>query len=70
MTHMSQAAFTTLESERLILRRFTDDDLVPFLAYLNDPLVSRYQSWETYSEQQARDVIEKQKSLEPGMPGQ
>lgn len=68
--HMSTAAFTTLESERLILRRFRDGDLVPFLAYLNDPLVARYQSWESYTEQQAREVIEKQKRLEPGIAGQ
>jgi RimJ/RimL family protein N-acetyltransferase len=63
-------AFTTIESQRLILRRFTDADLVPFLAYLNDPEVARYQSWESYTEQQAREVIEKQKDLVPGLPGQ
>lgn len=65
-----QTAFTRLESARLILRRFADADLVPFLAYLNDPLVARYQSWESYTEQQAREAIEKQKNLEPGLPGQ
>lgn len=62
--------FTRLESARLILRRFADTDLVPFLAYLNDPLVARYQSWESYTEQQGREAIEKQKNLEPGLPGQ
>lgn len=67
---MSRAAFTYLESGRLILRRFRDNDLTAFLAYLNDPLVARYQSWESYTEQQAREVIEKQKTLEPGIPGQ
>jgi RimJ/RimL family protein N-acetyltransferase len=67
---MKQAAFTSLESARLVLRRFTDADLVPFLAYLNDPLVARYQTWDSYTEQQARDVIEKQKNLDPGLPGQ
>jgi len=67
---MHKVAFTTLESERLILRRFADGDLLPFLAYMNDPLVARYQTWESYSEQQARDVIEEQKSLDPGLPGQ
>ena len=65
-----QVAFTRLESARLILRRFADADLVPFLAYLNDPLVARYQSWESYTEQQAREAIEKQQNLEPGLPGQ
>jgi RimJ/RimL family protein N-acetyltransferase len=40
------ASFISLESERLILRRFNDDDLAAFLNYLNDPLVAKYQSWE------------------------
>ncbi|HEX5709343.1 MAG TPA: GNAT family protein [Pyrinomonadaceae bacterium] len=66
---MNKAAFTPLESERVLLRRFTEADLPPFLAYLNDPLVARYQTWESYTEQQAKDVIEEQKNLEPGVPG-
>lgn len=66
---MTKASFSTLETERLILRRFSDDDLAPFLAYLNDPSVARYQTWESYTEEQAREVIEKQKNLEPGLPG-
>ena len=66
---MNKAPFTSLESERLLLRRFTEADLIPFLAYLNDPLVARYQTWESYTEQQAREVIEQQKNLEPGVPG-
>lgn len=67
---MDETAFTTIESPRLILRRFRDADLVPFLAYLNDPDVARYQSWESYTEQQAREVIDKQKQASPGIPGQ
>jgi len=64
------AVFTSIESPRLILRRFADADLEPFLAYLNDPLVARYQSWESYTEEQARAVIEQQKNRSPGQPGQ
>jgi RimJ/RimL family protein N-acetyltransferase len=67
---MKHTPFTSLESERLILRRFKDADLEPFLAYLNDPVVARYQSWDAYTREQAIDVIEKQKTLEPGLPGQ
>jgi RimJ/RimL family protein N-acetyltransferase len=67
---MDKTAFTAIESARLILRRFADADLSTFLAYLNDPLVARYQTWESYTEEQARDVIEQQKGLEPGRPGQ
>jgi aminoglycoside 6'-N-acetyltransferase len=66
---MSQAVFTSVESERLILRRFAEADLLPFLAYLNDPLVARYQTWESYTEQQAMEVITEQKTLEPAVPG-
>ena len=61
--------FTFFETERLRLRRFADQDLPAFLAYLNDPLVARYQSWETYTEEGAREVIEEQKRLAPGLPG-
>ncbi|MET0646105.1 MAG: GNAT family protein [Pyrinomonadaceae bacterium] len=63
-------AFTKIESERLVLRSTADEDLAPFLAYLNDPEVARYQSWVSYTEQQAREVIERQKGVEPGTPGQ
>jgi RimJ/RimL family protein N-acetyltransferase len=66
---MNKAAFTFLESERMLLRRFTEADLLPFLAYLNDPLVARYQTWEYYTEPQAKEIIEEQKNLDPGLPG-
>jgi RimJ/RimL family protein N-acetyltransferase len=66
---MNETTFSTIESERLLLRRFDDSDLLPFLAYLNDPLVARYQTWESYSEQQARHVIAGQKNLIPGLRG-
>ena len=69
ITLMNETAFTSIESQRLILRRFNETDLEPFLAYLNDPLVARYQSWESYTEQQARETIDLQKNLVPGLPG-
>ena len=67
---MDTTAFTKLETARLVLRRPADEDLGRFLAYLNDPLVARYQSWESYTEAAAREVIERQKGVEPGTPGQ
>jgi RimJ/RimL family protein N-acetyltransferase len=67
---MGTTAFKKIETERLVLRRLADEDLGHFLAYLNDPEVARYQSWESYTEEQAREVIERQKSVEPGTPGQ
>jgi len=66
---MQQTRFTSLDSERLVLRRFNDADLASFLAYLNDPLVARYQSWESYTEGAAQEAIDKQKELHPGVPG-
>lgn len=65
---MNETDFTFLEAERVLLRRFADADLLPFLAYLNDPLVARYQTWESYTEEQARKIIEEQKNLYPGVP--
>lgn len=67
---MNATSFTPLETERLLLRRFAERDLAPFLAYVNDPVVARYQTWESYSERKARDNIERQKHLTPGVPGQ
>lgn len=66
---MDETVFTTIESARLTLRRFADADLQAFLAYLNDPLVARYQTWESYTERQAEELIDQQKNLEPGQPG-
>jgi RimJ/RimL family protein N-acetyltransferase len=59
-----------LTSSRLLLRRFTDSDLLPFLAYRNDPAVAQYQTWEAYSEREAADFIREQKEAEPCSPGQ
>ena len=66
---MGTKAFTKIETERLVLRRLADEDLGHFLDYLNDPVVARYQSWESYTEEQAREVIGRQRGLEPGTPG-
>jgi len=66
---MNKTPFTSMESDRLLLRRFAAADLLPFLAYLNDPVVARYQSWKSYTEQQAAKLIDEQANVEPGEPG-
>ena len=66
---MSDAAFDTIESQRLILRRFKDSDLAPFVAYRNDPEVARYQSWDSFDEQEAGAFIREMASAQPGVPG-
>ena len=67
---MGGEEFSILESERLRLRRFTDSDLEPFLAYRNDPEVARYQSWDSCTEREATAMIEGLKSQQPGTPGE
>ncbi len=67
---MSGTGFARLESERLVLRRFADSDLEPFLAYRNDPEVASYQSWDSYTRREATTMIEELKSLQPGTPGE
>ncbi len=67
---MSDTEFTRLESERLILRRFRDSDLAPFVAYRNDPEVARYQSWDSFDEREARAFIREMASVQPGVPGE
>jgi len=67
---MSGTGFSRLESEQLILRRFVDSDLAPFLAYRNDPKVARYQAWESCTVREATAMIEELKSLQPGIPGE
>jgi len=66
---MGNAEFTRIESERLILRRFEDSDLTPFVAYRNDPEVARYQSWDSFDEREARAFIREMASGQPGEPG-
>ena len=61
--------FTELTAERLIVRRFQDTDLPAFLAYRNDPVVSRYQAWEALSAPRAQALLQEQRHLEPGTPG-
>lgn len=61
----------TLETPRLILRRFEDADLEPFLAYRSDPEIARYQGWSMpYTPQMAQAFIQEMKTQQPGTPGE
>ena len=66
---MTGVAFDHVESERLVLKRFEDRDLVPLLACRNDPVVARYQGWKSVSEREARDMIRQLERERPGAPG-
>ena len=60
-----------LETPRLILRSFCDADLEPFLTYRNDPLVSRYQGWDTpYLRVDALEFVAQMKTAISGTPGE
>ncbi len=59
-----------LASARLVLRRFAAAAVPSFVAYRNDPVIAQYQSWDTYSEQEAFAFIQQQQSLAAPAPGQ
>lgn len=67
---MKTGRFGTLETERLLLRRFRETDLAPFLAYRNEPEVARYQDWEGCTEAEARGMIRALEREEPFAPGE
>jgi RimJ/RimL family protein N-acetyltransferase len=47
-----------IQTERLILRNFVDDDLETFLAYRNDSAVAKYQGWGLpYSREKAEAFV-------------
>ena len=50
-------AFTSIETERLVLRRFERDDVEAFAAYRGDPDVARYQSWQDYTHAEAEAFV-------------
>ena len=62
--------FTILETNRLRLRHFRDDDCALFMTYRNDPEVARYQSWEGITESEARAFIQGVKEIQPWAPGE
>ena len=49
--------FPEINTLRLKLRPFCEDDLETFTKYRNDPLVAKYQSWETYDIDKARELF-------------
>lgn len=61
--------FTSLETPRLLLRRFSTQDVDAFVSYRNEPAVARYQSWETFTPDEAAEMARLQVSLDPGTPG-
>lgn len=63
------ASFTTIETERLRLRRFEPRDTAAFHAYRADESVARYQSWQDYTLGDAERFVEEMEREDPGAPG-
>ncbi|MFW9259303.1 GNAT family N-acetyltransferase [Nostoc sp. CALU 546] len=57
-------------TERLILRRFIDQDLDRFLAYRQDSQVAQFQSWSMLSYNAAQSFIYEMHTAKIGIPGE
>lgn len=66
---MKKNNFIEIETERLILRRFKNEDLENFYNYRSNPDVAIFQGWHDYTYKQAIDFIKKQKVAEINIPG-
>lgn len=68
---MGDKRFSSIETERLVLRRFRESDAEAFFNYRTNPLVSLYQGegWQSYRFEQAVDFVKEQMNLEPGIQG-
>lgn len=66
---MRDRDFTTIEVERLRLRRFTPDDVAAFHACRADNDVARFQSWQHYTIEQAERFVREMTGHDPGVPG-
>jgi aminoglycoside 6'-N-acetyltransferase len=68
---MTDAAFTELAAERVVLRRFTAADLPAFAAYRSEPEVARYQSWEPpFPLAKAEAMLDELAAIHPDTPGE
>jgi RimJ/RimL family protein N-acetyltransferase len=59
-----------LRTPRLHLRPLTPDDIPVIARYRDDPEVARHQSWDRYTEDDARALVEQLAGGTPGTPGQ
>lgn len=58
------------ETPRLVARAMVPEDVEAFVAYRADPDVARYQSWEHYTLDDGRALVEGMQGLTPGIPGE
>ena len=68
---MADTAFTELQAERLVLRRFRAADAAAFAAYRSDPAIARYQSWDVpFPVERAEGMIAELAGEHPDTPGE
>ena len=65
----TRKTFSVIETERLIIRRLRDEDIETLATYRNLPEVAWMQLWESYTVEQARELINDCKVLEPFTAG-
>jgi RimJ/RimL family protein N-acetyltransferase len=58
-----------LETPRLFIRGFRNEDLGALVAYRSDPEVERYQMWQNYNETKGRELIEDNKHIDLSQGG-
>lgn len=61
---------TFVRAERVVIRRFRDDDAPGIAAYRRDPEVARYQGWTSFSDEEAAAFVAEMAAAEPGVRGQ
>ncbi|WP_312115867.1 GNAT family N-acetyltransferase [Brevibacillus reuszeri] len=57
------------ETNRLVLRHFCLEDVDSFSKYRSNPLVSQFQSWENYTQEDAESFVNSQIDHKPNEPG-
>ena len=60
--------FLPITTPRLLLRRFTTEDLGAFQAYRSEPGLGRFQGWEATSDDRAREFLSEQARRVFGQP--
>lgn len=68
---MADEAFTRIETERLVLRRFASSDAAALSAYRSEPDTARYQGWEApFPLADAEAFIAEMAALDPDTEGE
>lgn len=62
-------SFESIETDRLVLGRLLEEDAKGMSSYRSLPDVARYQSWSTYSEEDARALILEMNNSDPSVKG-